>query len=390
MKLLSINNCTGCSACYSSCPKSAIMMKEDSEGFLYPQIDESKCVECGICEKVCPAINPLTNNDSLGKSYTALHKDEGIRMKSSSGGFFTALAEMIIDEGGVVFGAKFTDDFSVIHSWTDSKDGLADFRGSKYLQSVTGDTYKDCEGFLKQGRKVLFTGTPCQIQGLKKFLKKEYENLVTADLICTGVPCNALWQKYIDYICDKNNVTRNDVTAVTVRNKDNGWKRYSISFVFNNGMKYTEPQTKGAWMDAFNKYVMMRKSCYNCPAKGVNIVSDITLGDFWGIEYYTRDFDDKGTSIIFANTPCGHDLLEKIAGDLIITEIDNYKPEKYNGTLVKSVPMNKHREDFIQNCISGDFMSAYIKYVKDGFFMKLCKYAVYQVNKITQRFRYEN
>ena len=329
MKIENLTTCTGCSACYSVCGKNAIIMTENDEGFLYPKIEKSKCVECGLCEKVCSAIMPLANNNNFRKTLSGFHKNEDIRLESSSGGIFTAFAEKIIEENGVVFGAKFADDFSVIHSWTETKDGLADFRGSKYLQSVIGNTYKECESFLKQGRTVLFTGTPCQIQGLKKFLRKEYLNLYTIDFFCHGVPNNALWQKYIDYICDKTNNSRQDIVRISFRRKLHGWKNFCLSFSFSDGSEYSEPQLNGAWMLAFNKNKMMRESCYQCPSKGCNIVSDITIGDFWGSQYYLNSSDEKGLSIFLVNTDSGVSMVEAVSDKLALTEIVNYDVLKY-------------------------------------------------------------
>ena len=178
MRIENLESCSGCHACFSVCPKFAIEMKENNEGFLYPLIDSNKCIKCGLCEKACPALNPIKKENEDTKAYAAINKNEAIRLDSSSGGIFTAIAEKVIEENGVVFGAKFAFDFSVIHGWTDTIEGLAEFRGSKYLQSVIGNSYKDCKTFLESGRKVLFSGTPCQVQGLKKYLGKEYENLL--------------------------------------------------------------------------------------------------------------------------------------------------------------------------------------------------------------------
>ena len=192
--------CSGCGVCEQICPKSAISMTPNNEGFLYPEVDSSLCVECRLCEKTCPVLNAKTSTGfSERKAYAAICSDEKIRLESSSGGMFTVLAEKVIAEGGVVFGAEFDSDFSVRHGWTDSVCGLERFRGSKYLQSRTESSFLECRKFLDDGRKVLYTGTPCQIAGLKAFLKKDYENLFAVDVICHGVPSPALWQKYIKF-----------------------------------------------------------------------------------------------------------------------------------------------------------------------------------------------
>ena len=190
------SKCCGCNACVQACPKQCIEMHEDDEGFLYPRVDTTRCIDCGKCEKVCPVINQAEPHRPI-KVYAAINPDEEIRRQSSSGGIFTLLAEQTIKEGGVVFGARFDESWQVTHDYTESIEGLASLRGSKYVQSCIGDTFLKAEAFLKQGRKVLFTGTPCQISGLKKYLHKEYENLLTVDFVCHGVPSPLIWQKYL-------------------------------------------------------------------------------------------------------------------------------------------------------------------------------------------------
>ena len=180
-------DCCGCSACVQTCPKQCIRLEEDNEGFLYPSVNKSLCVECGQCDNVCPMLHGHEPQEPVGV-YAATNPDEGIRMQSSSGGIFSLIAENIIRQGGVVFGAAFNEDWEVTHCFAETVDGIARFRGSKYVQSRTGTTYAEAERFLKAGRKVLYSGTPCQIAGLKSFLRKEYGNLLTVDCVCHGVP----------------------------------------------------------------------------------------------------------------------------------------------------------------------------------------------------------
>lgn len=196
IRIYNKHDCCGCNSCVQRCPKSSITMREDEEGFLYPDVDESTCIDCGLCETVCPVIHQSTVRKPIAVC-AAKNKDEKIRLSSSSGGAFTALAESVIDEDGVVFGAKFDEDWSVVHDYMETREGLAAFRGSKYVQSRIGDSFKKAEQFLKAGRKVLFSGTPCQIAGLKRFLRKEYDNLLTVDFICHGVPSPGVWREYL-------------------------------------------------------------------------------------------------------------------------------------------------------------------------------------------------
>ena len=203
------SSCCGCEACVQCCPKQCLTMHEDCEGFLYPQVDESSCIDCGLCEKVCPVIHQNASQEPLS-SYIAINPNEEIRLKSSSGGIFTLLAEKIIAEGGVVFGARFDENWDVVHAWTDTIEGLAPLCGSKYVQSRIGNTYNEAKDFLKQGRKVLFSGTPCQIAGLKKFLRKEYANLLTVDFICHGVPSPGVWRRYLSELRESLRAERDD------------------------------------------------------------------------------------------------------------------------------------------------------------------------------------
>lgn len=203
------HKCCGCAACMQACPKHCITMQPDNEGFLYPQVDHTQCIECGLCEKVCPCLHEAKPSKPL-KVFAAINRDEPVCMSSSSGGIFTSLAQYVIQNGGVVFGARFDNRWDVIHDYTDKVDGLSAFRGSKYLQSRVGDTFTLARRFLKEGRTVLFSGTSCQIAALRRFLQKDYDNLLTADLVCHGTPSPLVWRIYLEEIIarkgDKNTV----------------------------------------------------------------------------------------------------------------------------------------------------------------------------------------
>lgn len=293
-------DCCGCSACAEICPKCCIRMQEDEEGFLYPAVDTSICVNCGLCEKVCPVLNQSDEKRPI-KVYAAINTDEDIREKSSSGGVFSMLAQKTIEDGGLVFGAKFNKNWDVVHGVSETLDGLSDFRGSKYVQSDIGISFSEAEAFLKKGRKVLFSGTACQIAGLKKFLQMDYENLLTVDVVCHGAPSSKVWREYMRSIePDTRKIRR-----VSFRDKSTGWKDYCFSVKTDNS-EITQKAFDNPYMRGFLGNIYLRPSCYACPAKAGKSESDITLGDFWGISGYHPEMDDdKGTSLVMLNTAKG-------------------------------------------------------------------------------------
>ena len=360
-------NCCGCEACVQRCPKSCITMREDNEGFLYPEIDKDICIDCGLCEKVCPVINQAEERKPLAV-YAAKHKDEQIRMASSSGGAFTAIAESVIDEGGVVFGAKFNQDWNVVHSYTETKEGLGAFRGSKYVQSRIGESYKEAESFLKAGRKVLFSGTPCQIAGLKRFLRKEYDNLLTVDFICHGVPSPGVWREYLKeetarQCSEKNSVLQRPIhernafiEGISFRDKRLGWKKFSFALALSttngSGAKNTvllsEPLNKNIFLRGFLADLYLRPSCHACPSKSLKSGSDITIGDFWGVQNVMPEIDDdKGVSVVMVNSEKAGTLVEKILIEKIFVKYDDVLP--YNRAIELSTKYTIKRDSFFLN-----------------------------------------
>lgn len=296
-------DCCGCAACVQRCPKQCISLKTDEEGFLYPKVNADLCIDCGLCEKVCPVINQNANREPL-HCFAAYNEDEEVRLKSSSGGVFTLLAEKMIEKGGVVFGARFDKDWSVVHDFAETKDGLAAFRGSKYLQSRIGNSFAEAERFLKAGRQVLFSGTPCQIAGLKGFLRKEYEGLLAVEIVCHGVPSPKIWHRYLKEKQTQMGADR--ITNVEFRNKKTGWKRYSFQLEYEKGDRtciYAEYASQNPYMKGFLSDIYLRPSCHACPAKHLKSGADITLGDFWGIQHRLPEMDDdKGVCGLLCNT----------------------------------------------------------------------------------------
>lgn len=358
IKITRPENCCGCSACAQRCPKQCITMEEDPEGFLYPRIDLSKCIDCKLCEKVCPIINPNEDKQPL-EVYATINPDEETRKQSSSGGVFTLFATRIIQENGVVFGARFDENGEVKHDYTETLEGLAVFRGSKYVQSRIGNTYQKAESFLKSGKKVLFSGTPCQIAGLKRFLKKDYDNLITVDFICHGVPSPKIWRNYLKATCNQLAGGKDyEIKAINFRNKDKGWKKYNFSLSLNikdeaNGKRYKEfcePAGNNAYMKGFLGDLYLRPSCHYCAVKSGKSGSDITIADHWGVQKQNPSLDDgKGVSLAFYNTPKGS--LYKLLSD---TPLSYQEAIKYNRAAVKSYKAHRKRNLFFQKFNEGE------------------------------------
>lgn len=358
-------DCCGCNACAQICPKQCITMQEDNEGFLYPRVDTENCIDCHLCEKICPVSNHGTERKPL-KVYAAINKDEEVRKQSSSGGIFTALAEQVIKQGGVVFGARFDERWQVKHDYTETMEGLAAFRGSKYVQSQIGNSYQEAERFLKAGRKVLFSGTPCQIAGLRNYLRKEYDNLLTVDFICHGVPSPMVWRRYLKEEvarqCDrKNSVSEHPiheedvlVEGISFRDKTMGWKKYSFALTLSttngSGDKIQfcscSPMTKNEYLRGFMSNVYLRPSCYSCAFKCLKSKSDITLGDFWNIRLYNKHLDDnQGLSLMLLNNSRGLCLANAIRSEVAFYSIPNYDINS-NFALMNSVVASNKRSCF--------------------------------------------
>lgn len=353
------SDCCGCSACVSICPQQCIHIKEDNEGFFYPEVDKNQCINCNLCQRSCPILNQSEKRLPLNV-YAAKHKDEQIRLASSSGGIFTLLAERIIDEDGVVFGARFNNNWNVIHDYTETKKGLTAFRGSKYVQSYMGNCYQKVKFFLQQGRKVMFTGTPCQIAGLKNYLRKDYDNLLTVDVVCHGVPSPKVWRIYLNEIArkgGKNSVLfhpiseKQEIKSINFRSKSTGWKKYSFALTLSGATADEEKNTvllssifiENPYMNAFLSNLNLRPSCYACPTKSGKSGSDITIADFWGIEEVLPEFDDdKGISLILPYTEKGIYWLKDLNCEF--TKVDYQTAQKNNPSISTSVtkPINRN------------------------------------------------
>lgn len=341
-----MSQCCGCSACAQRCPRQCISMQMDNEGFLYPQVDSSKCIDCHLCEKVCPVINQYDTRTPLNV-YAAKNSNDEVRRLSSSGGIFTLLAEQTIKDGGVVFGACWDKDWNVKHDYIDNISDLQKFRSSKYLQSVIGNSYLKAEQFLKIGRKVMFTGSPCQIAGLKHFLRKEYDNLLAVEVICHSVPSPGVWQKYLTTRLHTLRWEKSDIRNISFRDKKTGWKTYSFLIENNDGNSFTELSNKNAFMRGFLADLYTRPSCHACPAKQLRSGSDLTLGDFWGVESLMPEIDDdNGVSAIIVNSDKGKQVLHNINVELYEVQYDELTTR--SPALVKSFPKTPKRTEFFK------------------------------------------
>lgn len=364
-KIATVDKCVGCEACIQVCPKNILQPVISDDGFTIPAIiNSNNCISCGNCERVCPVLSSKKTIQQSVDCYAAKSQNEEIRQESTSGGIFTEIAEIILDKGGVVFGATYADDFTVEHICVDNKADLYKLRGAKYSQSKIGDTFRNVQKKLKDGQTVLFSGTPCQVAGLKGYLGNEYENLVTVDFVCHGVPSPDIWKKYVEYRAKTDNngeLPKN----INMRSKESGWSNYSYSIRFDYADKsYVAKNGKDIYMELFVKNYILRKSCYDCQFKGFDRVSDITLGDCWGIWEINPDFDDnKGTSLVLGHNEKANELLNTLCIDKISCLSDSVK--LFNPSLVKSSNKNSDADKISKLLKKGKF-----KTVSKMFFKK--------------------
>ena len=310
------DSCCGCSACQASCPVNAISMQPDTEGFLYPVIDKERCIECGKCLKVCKDVKPYEKEQKI---YACWSKDDSLRAKSSSGGIFTLLAEKVLDAGGAVCAVGYSYDCKeCLHKIIWKKEELDDLRRAKFVQSKKYSIYQEIKTLLGGGTKMLFCGTPCEVGGLRQFLGKEYENLITCDLICGCVSSPMVYRTYIEYLNQKYNA---NAVSVNFKDKRAGWRGKAIAVKFDDGTAYYNSILDDDYCVSFHSRYNIRPSCFNCKYRSLKRSSDITLGDFWAIEKYEEKYDDnKGTSFVLVNTTKGDNILRSL--DMIIHPMD--------------------------------------------------------------------
>lgn len=342
--------CTGCTACKNICPKNAIKMLNDREGFWYPSVDDNMCIKCGLCKTVCPIINKSERECYHNPEvYAAWNKNDDIRIKSTSGGVFFALAQNILKMDGVVVGAQYNSEFAIQHVVVDKIDDLAMLRQSKYAQSDLGDVFQIIKEYLEQKRLVLFCGTPCQSAGLQNFLQKQYSNFYSCDFICRGVISPKVYKKFLDDIGKEHNGSK--LKSVQFKNKDFGWNKFSTKLVYEDGSLYQKKRSDDYYMKGYLQYnLYLRPSCHECFYKQLPRISDISLGDFWGIGKYNAVLDnDKGTSVVLINSKKGKQLLEWMKDELVIERRTLEEVLAGNSCLLNSAPVGEFRTYFFEN-----------------------------------------
>ena len=344
---VSQKECSGCGACVQKCPKKAITMKENAEGFLYPKINYEKCINCGLCKKTCPSLNyRVEENKDYPKAYAVKNKNIKDVLNSSSGGVFILLAKYVIDKKGVVYGAAYDENNNIKHIAVDSQKDLIKLQGSKYVQSDTTAIYNDVKKNLSDKKLVLFSGTPCQIKGLKNFLGKNFDNLLTCDLVCHGVPSQKLFKKYLTYLEKKYHKT---VKKFDFRNKGKkGWGLTAKVTFDDNSKKYINSDFDPYYSNFLNCNTY-RESCYNCKFASTKREADITLADYWGIlSIHNNFYDKKGVSLILINSQTGEETINKLKDNIYIQETDlNYAITK-NKNLKESSRRPEKRNEIYQ------------------------------------------
>jgi len=369
-------DCCGCTACASICPKNAITMTESVKGFKYPVINQGLCVECGLCLSVCDfkVFKPTGKNPD---SYAVRHCDENEVKTSRSGAFFMGLCKYVIEHGGYVFGCTLTDSLDVKHAVTNSYESCYIFKGSKYVESDMGNCFSECRALLKEGKWVLFSGTGCQIHGLLSFLNKSKvptETLITVDLVCHGVPSIKVWK---DYVLELENRKNQKITFVDFRDKQTfGWKDHVEKYVLNSG----EAFNLKSWTDVFYRHVLFRDSCYNCKYTTTQRLSDFTIADYWGISKNAPRFDDnRGVSLVLVHSDKAKRVFEEIK--------TLFNLEKTN---IETSLQPQLRKPISKGAEYGAFWKKYKKFplkaIKKYFFPNACRRVFLKFEKSAKRF----
>lgn len=378
------SKCCGCCACVDICAHKAITLKNDIEGFWYPEVNTDLCSECGLCEKICPELNieKLKRNDYQNpvKTLAAIHKRMDVRWDSTSGGAFSALADAMYEQGGYVSGAIYNDDFSVRNYISNNPEDLVKLRSSKYLQSKAEGLYTEIRTLLRNGEKVLACGTPCQMAALRSFLRKDYENLIIVDFICRGVNSTKVYRKYLDSLERKHG---GKVVYVKAKNKELGWRNLTRKVVFDNGAVYYGVSMEDNFRRGYHTNVYCRPSCYTCQYKCFPRMSDITIADYWGIEKVDPNLDNNiGTSMILLNSKKGEYFFELVKDKLEYRETSFQSILPGNPALVSPLsPAKIDREQFFIDLDKGTFEEVTEKYFPYNAYKQSIKQRIIKIIK---------
>lgn len=373
IQIINKTDCCGCTSCASICAHNAISMVPDETGFLYPVVDKKKCTECKLCEKVCPIIHRKTTDLTPNQiEYIALRiKNKDLLQKSSSGGAFMALSLYILKQGGIICGAKYSDNAKVIHDFAEDKERAEAFMGSKYSQSDIRGIFKKIKLYLQSNRLVLFTGTPCQVHGLKAYLRKKYDNLITVDLVCHAVPSPLIFEQYIKYCSE---ILGSKITSIDMRCKTPyGWgHKTSYRYHLENGEKIINPDKIEIWNRIFFSKLVDRPSCHDCKYTNYNRCSDITIADFWDDKRNRPDiYSKEGTSLCLINSIQGKEILDNIKDEVEIWTIS--KKESEQPCLLYPTPSNPKRDIFWKDYHEKGFKYIYMKYFTDSYYVRFKK-----------------
>ena len=379
------SKCTGCKMCADICPKNAIDFREDNEGFWYPMVDTKKCVKCGLCREKCPSLNEYRADNTMPDVYAVWSKDDNVRITSTSGGAFWVIAKKFLEQGGVVAGCVYGDDWkSAKHMLARSESELLKIKGSKYFQSNTSGIYKKTKEVLLNGDKVLFCGTPCQNAALRTYLGKEYPNLYCLDFICRSINSPKAFKAYIEELEEKH---KSKVCEVQLKNKNNGWQSLASRVKFENGDEEINDKTKDWWVKGFiYNDLYTRESCYHCQYKVLpRASSDITIGDFWGIKNQKESDMFKGISVVMVNSEKGKNLFEVSKQDLVIQNktLEEVKPG--NPALLTNPIRTKKQDNFFELLKQEKFSVAVSKCIKESIisrYKKKMKYILKDVKRM--------
>ena len=355
--------CTGCMACLNACPNDAIEVIKSKDGFAYTKINKEKCIGCNLCRKVCPSNKYYKNEYNSPEFYAAFNLNEKDRIKSSSGGMVSLIARTTLKKNGVVYGVTL-DGKQAKNVRIDNEKELYKIMGSKYVQSEVGHTLKNVKQDLDDQKQVLFTGTPCQIEGLRSYLNKDYNNLICVSIICHGVPSPEIFKKYIEEKEEKNS---SKLKNINFRNKQLGWHNYNIEYEYDNRKKEVVPASKDIYMSGYLKDYFLRECCYNCQMKyGEKSTADIIIGDFWGIESTLPEIDDdKGVSAIVINSVKGKDIFEELKENIKYEKVSLEDISNGNPMLVSSTGYTKNKDNFFKLMESNE-ISTYIEALKSS------------------------